>query len=185
MPDFTRVNLNKYSDEELTLRIMFGYIAYMGQLMKLLCDRGRTLLTKNGFLTHEEYKELFGYVFNIWNDLWQEKPVRKLFCLTVEKGITSLAATLEKDADPTHIAYHQQHPLWQWFCSIEYQLQAGARLGIGSHGVNIEKSRELIESMVPLAQRMQNEMVLESLARDRFPGDEAAMQAFIKTNKNW
>ena len=184
MPDFTRVNLNKYSDGELTQDIIFGYLTYMSKLLKLLCDK-HTLLTKIDLLTHEEYKELFGYVFNLWNDLWQEKAVQKLFALTVEKGIMSLAEALKKDANPTKIAYHQQHPLWQWYCSIEYQLQAGARLGIGSHGINIEKSRELIESMVPLVQRMQSDMALESIARDRFPGDNTAMQAFVKANCNW
>lgn len=185
MPDFTRVNLNKYSDGELTFPIIFGYLTYMSELMKLLCDSGRALLTKNGFLTHDEYKELFGHVFNLWNDLWQEKVVQKLFCLTVEKGITSLAAALSAEVNPAKIAYDQNHPLWQWYCSIAYQLQPGARLGIGSHGVTVEKSRELIESMIPLVQRMQEETVLESLAQNRFPGDKSAQATFVKTNRNW
>lgn len=184
MPDFTRVNLNKYSDAELTLPIIFGYLTYMSELMKLLCGRGRALLTKSGFLTHDEYKELFGHVFNLWNDLWQEKAVQKLFTITVEKGIASLADALQKDPNPTQIAY-RSHPLWDWYISIEYQLQAGARLGIGSHGVTAEKSRQLIESMVPLVQRMQSEMALESIAGDRFPGDKAAKEAFVKANRNW
>jgi len=122
MPDFSRVNLNKYGDAELTLPIIFGYLTYMSELMKLLCERGWILLTKSGFLTHDEYKELFGHVFKLWNDLWQEKVVQKLFAFVVEKGIASLAAALATADNPTKIAYNQNHPLWQWYCTLNYEM---------------------------------------------------------------
>lgn len=181
IPDFKKANLNRFSDEQLTASVVFSYFAYVSEQTKILCAEAQALLTKEDFLSCKECHDLMEQFFILWDDLWQNRVFQKLYRLIVEKAIASLADALAKEKEFTKIP----DQLWSWFVSIEYQLQSGRRLGIGSHGITIDKSRQLIESLVPIVQLMKNDYAMGLIANDRFPGDEAAQATFITKHKNW
>ena len=181
IPDFKTANLSRFSDEQLTAPVVFSYFVFLSEQTKTLCDEAQALLTKEDFLSHREYLHLMDQFFILWDDLWHNRVFQKLFRLIVEKAIASLADAIAKEKELTKIP----DELWGWFNSIGYQFRAGNRLGIGSHCITAEKSRQLIESMVPIVQLMKNDFALDIVANDRFPRDKAAQEIFIAKHKNW
>jgi len=186
LPDFSRKSVNSMSSSELNLEVILAHFTFLTTLMAWIGNEGKRLLLQEGNLTHGEWGQLFQRVFDLWNDIGERKSVSVLFAITVAKGIQSLKGYLQNwPSELRKVAYHQDSTAWQWYCAISYQLEPGARLGIGSHYCKIEESRRLIESLVPIVQAFQNDQVLEDLARSRFPGDETSQQYFIKEHKNW
>ena len=182
MPNFRNTNSNRFSDNQLTIPVVFGFLAFVSETTKMLCDEAQVQLTKEGFLSYKEYNNLMEQFFILWDDFEQNRVIQKLFRLIVEKGIASLADALAKEKEP---AKFPEHPFWDWFISIEYQLQSGRRLGIGSHSITADRSRQLIESLVPIVQMMKNNYAMDLVANDRFPGDNTSQELFIAKHKNW
>ena len=155
--------------------------------MQWLMTEGKTLLEREQPLTYNEWKPLSEKAFNLWYQMDSDRPICLLYMAAVRKGISSLTHIVK--ADPTGDSEQSRVEHWEkyhdWIWNIQYQLQPGARFGIGSRSCRIEESRELIESMIPVAQYLKHDQLLDSIASDRFPQKKEVQKMFVEKYKNW
>lgn len=186
--DFNGTNLNHWSwDGKITSEVIHGFLQYLSDLMQWLNTEGKALLEREGPLTQEEWRPLFDKAFNLWFQMGTERAVSMLFMAVIKKGIASLRHEVEanppRDSDASR---EQRHGMYEgWFQSIQYQLQPGARFGIGSRSCRVEESRELIESMIPIARGIKSDHFLREIAMNRFPRDGEAQEMFFAKHKDW
>jgi hypothetical protein len=172
--------LNHWSWQgKITPEVIYNFFQYLCGLMQWLMTEGKTLLEREAPLSYKEFDLLFNKAFYLWWQMPQERPVC-LICLAVmKKGISSLMHALK------HSESHLEPVMVSWFATIRRQIEPGSIFSIDSRSCRVEESRDLIEALVPVAQFLKSDGILDSIARSRYPQEPEAQQWFIKNHKNW
>jgi hypothetical protein len=175
-------------DNQTSPSQIFDYFGYICGLMNWFSVDGKILLKREEPLSHEEWFPLFKKAFKLWNQMSPNQPIDFLFLQVISKGVFSISRLVGGEMTK-NLGLPEIEPLSQkyhdWLWQIEYNLQPGARLGIGSHSCRDWESRALIERLALVARDLKYEHLLKNLASDRFPGDECGQQMFMKSFKDW
>jgi len=178
--DISQAYVNVMKDEELTLDVILDYFVSLTSFMDQLGKEAAQLLEKE-FLTESEWRILNKKCFILWQHFERNRSMTKLWRLVIEKGIASLIHETEKAViDSEKLSGGKiVRPFWDWFIAISYQLEPGARFGVGSHNCTVDVSRNLLESLINYAKLSKSKRALQIIAQSRFPGDTMAQALFI------
>ena len=188
--DWRKVAVNQWSVKIDTTGAI-DHLAFSADVMHWFRDEGQTMLKSACPLSDEAWRELLANGFSLLRDFHATKSVALLFVAVVERGIADLAAFVSSNDCRNDIASHsnQKTPrkiATEWFQTIAYQIQPGARLGInGDMDAALCDTRGMILRLVPIAQDLRTMWFLQQLARSYHPGDELGQQLFIAHFKNW
>ncbi|MFH0815018.1 MAG: hypothetical protein V1902_03025 [Candidatus Falkowbacteria bacterium] len=174
--DFTQVEIGHWS-VKVDLDVAMAHFAFLTETLQWVQKHGQEMIARLANLSYEEWIALLEKAVYLWRDIPRSRSVSAFFVAVIERGITDLI--------PLAVSKNNEALATAWFHSIAYQLQPGARLGIGADTCGDDKSRELIERLARVAQILTAEHLLESLSSSRCPGDSSAQKLFVKHFTNW
>lgn len=188
LPDFSKINLNDWRHANtLTSSVIFAFLSFLRGIMLWLETDGKNLLERKEPLSFEEWGKLYDNSWLLCARLgYSQRAISQLHMMVLKKGIASLihwTHTVRGDSD--NWSEDNKYVFGRWLSLVQSDVQEGTTFGLGSHYCKKEESWELVESLVPIAQILKSEPLLESFACDRFSGDKKAEELFVKTHKNW
>lgn len=160
------------------LSLFLKHIKSCRFLLGWLENDGKTLLEQKGPLAHDEWKALAEQCYLALEVMPNTKSLRLIYQLAIRKGIDSiLTLTKTKQIDGGNaMAY---------FLTVTNELTP-PRFGIGSHNCTVEESREMIDSLIPIAKAWKSIDMLRRISDRRFPGrDEMAREIFVEYYRDW
>ncbi len=170
-------------DEKTDVDTTLSFFAFTEEVMRWFREVGKRRLEQSAhsFISFMEWEELLQKFFYLWWYLGGSLAIGSLFVKVVESGIHNLFAYVKSQKADERL----QQAYWSWFTSISYQLEPGARLGLGGKCCSEEKTRELLMQLVNIAQYIQSVAMLQSIARNLYPRDDVSQHIFIGHFKNW
>lgn len=156
---------------------------YLIELLKWHSLNVMMLLSRES-LSYEEWENLYRKTHAIFEgELSKVQSVEALFAKVVEKGIVSLGKQLERKKI-TRVECGENEE-WQWYCYISGCFKSNGPVNPYSGHCSIDENRRLLALFLPVVQMMKNPIALDDLAGKRFPGDEEAIDEFVKRHTNW
>lgn len=180
MPDFREESFTSNNWlGKVTPTIIFAQFEYFKALMTWMKTAGLVLLQCPHPIAYEDWvslEENAQRLYRIFGN--RQRTIAVLHTMVFKRGVESLLQLVQ--ADPQASDYNR--PGYQRYCQWFYYLYQMTRpegtLGVGSHYCRIEESRELIESLVPIARCFKEHSMMDCIAYNRFPADANAIQMF-------
>lgn len=147
-------------------------------LLGWLENDGKAFLERQGPLLQDEWEALAEQCYLALVEMPNTKSVKLIYQLAIRKGIASILAltTTEEIDGATVMAY---------FMSVTNELTP-PRFGVGSHNCTIEESREMIDSLIPIAKACKSTDMLRRIGDRRFPGrDSFARELVVCEFADW
>ena len=180
MPDFGSEDFTSNNwIGKVTLEIIFAQFGYFWAEMKWLMTVGRKLLESPNQIEYDKWVELEERSRNLHCMFGRhQRTIAVLYVMVFKKGVESLLKLVQSDPLAHDYKRAEFQRYRQWFYYFAQLTRPEAPLGIRSHYCRIEESRELIESLVPLAQCLKERGMMDQIAYNRFPADANAIQVF-------
>lgn len=166
--DFSKVSVNHWS-VNLDTEGVFGHLEYVVGIIAWLNSEGRALLTSKSPLSYEQWDRLRSKTAELVDDLHGTKSVAKLYELIAERGVSDLMTLVSGGGEKETVR--------QWVITLKYLLESGV--------IPPEPKRRIIDNLVPAAQYLQEDYILERLANDRTQGDLVLRGLYVAQHKNW
>lgn len=178
MPDFNKVDFTSdHWTGKITLEIIFGQFRYFWIKMIWMMTKGRKLLESTDLITYDNWVELEERTRNLHITFGRhQRTIAVLYVMVFKKGVDSLLKLVQADPCAHDFSRAEFQTYRKWFYYLVQLTRPEAPLGIRSHYCRLEESRELIESLIPIARGLKERAMMDQIAYNRFPADAEAIQ---------
>lgn len=192
MTDF-RTN-NNWS-EKMSDDLSIEHLGFTLEVIGWLREVGWQRLRSPNPLSFKDWEEVITHVLYLKRDFGSgdqvSRPLKYLYMRTIERGIQDAIAyatqKLEADGYQALWSDYAGGTLRRWCHGyLTFHLDyGGGNLGLGSKTCTPDEARSLIDSMIPLAQILKSNDLLDALASNRHHHDDQAIKLFCQAHKNW